>query len=371
MQYRTVASTISNFLKNGGEVKFAFIQVTTRCNARCTDRCNIWASKPFDMPLENVKFAIDVLSKNGFSILYLTGGETGLYPHLIEAVEYAKKKGMITSLTSNGTIAKETLKKLRKNLDTISISVDHYDQEAWDNAKHVEGISKKAIETIKIAKAYGIALYAITFLNPEWNIENIERIVHFVNDDLGISFALSYPYDSTNESTFDVGANLQENQSRIQRNLRNMVAKVLEMKLGGADVATVSGYMKDVLRTHDGLPMIYPCNAGNSVLTIDCNLDVYACYKKGKLFNLRNRQDLNLPFSDNSICDGRNCLINCFKEASLASKRAVFRAVTEEMCSNPKFYRKIISRKPKRPPDCDSPKIQTKMYLSRKNQNLD
>jgi MoaA/NifB/PqqE/SkfB family radical SAM enzyme len=316
LHYRTISSAVSNFLKNRGELKFGFIQVTTRCNARCTDRCNIWAQKPFDMPLEDVKFAIDVLAKNNFSISYFTGGETGLYPHLVEAVEYAKSKGMLTSLTSNGSISEASLTKLCNCLDIMSISVDHYDGDRWDTAKHVAGISKKARETVRIAKNLGMKLYGITFLNPAWNVKDVERMVRFFNEELEISFAMSYPYVSCNDSTFVVGGNLRGSQNQAQRRVRSMVAKVLQMKLNGSDVATVSGYMKDVLRAHDGLPMKYPCSAGKSVLTIDCNLDVYPCYRREKLFNLKERQDLNLPEPDNSACDGKNCLINCFKEAS-------------------------------------------------------
>lgn len=342
MQYRTVAATVSNFLKNRGEIKFAFIQVTTRCNARCTDRCNIWAKAPYDMPLADVKFAIDVLAKNNFSVLYLTGGETGLYPHLVEAVEYAKTKGMITSLTSNGSISKGVLKKLCKNLDFLSISVDHYIERRWDEAKHIPGISKKVPDLIRFAKACGLNIYAITFLNPAWDVKDVKRIVRYVNEELGVSFALSYPYISSNDSTFVVGGNLRESQDKALRQVRNMVAQVLQMKLHGSDVATVSGYMKDVLRTHDGLPMKYRCNAGKSILTIDCNLNVYPCYRRQKLFNLKQRQDLNLPSPDNSSCDSQNCLINCFKEASLASRKVVLAAVAEELVSNPKFYLKIV-----------------------------
>jgi MoaA/NifB/PqqE/SkfB family radical SAM enzyme len=342
VQYRTAATTVFNFLKNRGELKFAFIQVTTRCNARCTDRCDIWAQKPYDMPLEDTKFAIDVLAKNNFSILYLTGGETGLYPHLVEAVEYAKRKGMITSLTSNGSISEANLKRLSKSLDFLSISVDHYDESRWDDAKHIPGISKKVQETVRTAKACGMKLYAITFLNPALSVDDVKRIVHYVNKELGVSFALSYPYISSNDSTFVVGGSLRESQNQAQRHVRNMVAQVLQMKLEGSDVATVSGYMKDVLRTHDGLPMKYPCNAGKSIFTIDLNLNVYPCYKRQKLFNLKERQDLNLPAPDNSACDGKNCLTNCFKEASLASRKAVLAAVAEELVSNPKFYMKII-----------------------------
>jgi MoaA/NifB/PqqE/SkfB family radical SAM enzyme len=334
-------NTVSNFVKNRGELKFAFIQVTTRCNARCTDRCNIWACEPFDMPLENVKFAIDVLAKNNFSILYLTGGETGLYPYLVEAVDYAKSKGMITSLTTNGSISEVTLRRLSRNLDILSISIDHYDEKRWDAAKNVAGISRVAQKTVEIAKNSGMKLYGITFLNPSWTVEEVKRTVDFVNGELGISFALSYPYFSCNEGTFVVGGDLCP-QNQAQLRVRNMVAKVLEMKLNGADVATVSGYMKDVLRTHDGLPMRYHCNAGRSVLTIDCNLDVFPCYKRHKFFNLKDCQNLNFPPLDVSLCDNKDCLINCFKEASLASRHAVVAAVTEELFSNPRFYLKML-----------------------------
>jgi MoaA/NifB/PqqE/SkfB family radical SAM enzyme len=342
LQLATLARAASRFVKNAGEVKFALIQVTTRCNARCVDRCDIWALRPIDMKLDDLTFAIDVLAKNGFSIIYFTGGETGLYPHLTEAVEYAKKKGMITSITTNGTIPEASLKRLRKSLDVLSVSVDHYDEGLWDNAKCIQGISKKAKETIRTAKAYGIKLYAITFLNPAWTVKDAEQIIRYVNEELGVSFALSYPYTSSNNGTFVVGGTLHGSLSKTQRNIRNMVAKVLQMKLLGSDVVTASCYLRDVLRAHDGLSVRYPCKAGETIITIDCNLNVFPCYKREKLFNLRERQDLDVSAPDNSACDNMQCLINCFKEASLASRETFFRAVKEELVSNPKFYVKLL-----------------------------
>lgn len=295
------------------------------------------------MPLEDVKFAIDVLAKNNFSVIYLTGGETGLYPHLVEAVEYAKSKRMITSITTNGTISETTLKSLSKSLDVLSVSVDHYDEDLWDNAKHVAGISKKAKEIIKVAKVCGTKLYAITFLNPAWTINDVENVVRYVNEELDVSFAISYPYTSSNDSTFIVGGNLSQSLYQSQRNVRNAVAKVLQMKLLGSDVATASFYLRDVMRAYDGLPMRFPCKAGKTIITIDCNLNVYPCYKKEKLFNLRERQELNMATPDNSLCDNRYCLINCFKESSAASRKMFLRAVKEELFSNPKFYLMLIS----------------------------
>jgi MoaA/NifB/PqqE/SkfB family radical SAM enzyme len=341
LKLRTLLTTASRIVKNRGELKFAIIHLTTRCNAKCVDRCNIWASAPFDVKLEDAKFVVDMLAKNGFSVTYFTGGETGLYPQLVEVVKYAKTKGMITSITTNGTISKTTLLRLNGSLDVLSVSVDHYDENIWDETKHIAGISKKAKEIIEIAKASGIKLYAITFLNPSWTIKDIEKIIRYVNGELGVSFAISYPYVSTNDGTFTVGGNLHKSLHNSQANLRTLVSKVLQMKLFGFDVVTASAYLRDVLRAHEGLPMRFPCKAGKTIITIDCNLNVYPCYRKGKLFNVR-KQELNVTTSDNSLCDNKYCLINCFKEASIISRGTFLKAVKEELLSNPKFYVKLI-----------------------------
>jgi hypothetical protein len=180
------------------------------------------------------------------------------------------------------------------------------------------------------------------FLNPAWTVKDVEQVVRYVNEELGISFALSYPYISSNKSTFTVGGNLIGLEYQNQQKVRDMVAKILRMKLTGADVITVSCYLRDVLRAHEGLPMRYPCKAGKTVVTIDCNLNVFPCHKREKMFNLKDQQDLNLPVPDNSLCDNKFCLINCFKEASLASKETFLSAIKEELFSNPKSYLRLF-----------------------------
>ena len=338
MKIRLMLSLFSRFLRSNRQIKFAVVHVTTRCNAKCTDRCDIWASKPLDMTLDNVLLAIDVLAKNNFSVVYFTGGETGLYPYLVEAIEYAKEKGLITSLTTNGTIPRKKLLQMSGNLDALSVSVDHYNEQKWDETKHVPGISKKAKETIKLAKAFGMKVYTITFLNPSWTRDEVVKMVRYVNEKLKVPFALSYPFTSSNKGTYTVGGKLRETEC-YQRNLKGLVDTVLHLKLNGAEVATTSNYMREVLRAYDGMPMKYQCKAGRVIIAIDCKLDVFPCYKKSSLFNLRDCQNLNLQSVDSSLCDNNRCMINCFKEASEASRETCFRAVREELFSNPKFLR--------------------------------
>ena len=336
-----LTSLCSRFIRSNREIRFAVVHVTTRCNAKCVDRCNIWASKPVDMQLEDVLFTIDVLAKNNFSVIYFTGGETGLYPYLVEAVKYAKERGFITSITTNGTISKDKLVQMSKSLDALSVSVDHYNEQLWDQAKHTEGIAKQAKETIKLAKSYGIKLYAITFLNPSWNNNDITKVVHYVNDELGVPFSLSYPYISANDGTFVVGGSLRESRD-FQNNLRNTIAKILEMKLSNSKIANSTSYLRDVLRAYDGLPTKYPCKAGRVIITIDCKLNIFPCYKKGRIFNLRDCQDLNITPTTSTTCDNKYCMINCFKEASETSKETLLTAAIEEVTSSPRFYFSLI-----------------------------
>jgi MoaA/NifB/PqqE/SkfB family radical SAM enzyme len=293
------------------------------------------------MPLEDAQFAVDVLAKNNFAVAYFTGGETGLYPHLVKVVDYAKAKGLVTSLTTNGTIPKEKLWQMRSSLDALSVSVDHYDTRVWDEAKHLPGVAEQAKETIRSAKAYGVKLYAVTYLNPVWSANEVSKVVSYVNDVLGVPLSISYPYVSANDGTFTVGGGLPQSGS-FQNNLRNNVAKVLELKLAGAKITNSTGYLRDILRAHDGLPQKYPCRAGRVIVTVDCNLNVYPCYRRGKLFNLRDYQNLNVTSPDTAGCDNRYCLINCFKEVSETSKETQLSAVVEELTSSPKFYLSLI-----------------------------
>jgi MoaA/NifB/PqqE/SkfB family radical SAM enzyme len=293
------------------------------------------------MPLEDVIFAVDVLAENNFSVVYFTGGETGLYPYLVEAVGYAKKRGLVASITTNGTMPKEKLLQMRDSLDALSVSVDHYDLKVWDQAKHLPGVAEQAQETIKLAKANGIKLYAVTFLNPAWSTTEVQKVVNYVNGTLGIPLSISYPYVSSNEGTFTVGGNLGQSGG-YQSNLRNNILKVLELKHSGAKITNSTGYLRDILRAHDGLAMKYPCRAGRTILTVDCNLNVYPCYRRGRLFNLRQNQNLNLAPIDTTDCDNKHCLINCFKETSETAKETQLLAAVEELTSSPRFYLGLI-----------------------------
>jgi len=103
------------------------------------------------------------LAKNNFSVIYFTGGEPSLYPHLIDALKYVKSKNLLTSITSNGSISAKQLWEMRDYLDLLSVSVDHYVEEEWNKTKNVKDAASKAKNAIKVAQKYGINAVGLNF----------------------------------------------------------------------------------------------------------------------------------------------------------------------------------------------------------------
>jgi MoaA/NifB/PqqE/SkfB family radical SAM enzyme len=334
----TIFSLSSNFIKNGFAVKFAHIQLTTKCNAKCLDRCDIWASKPSEISFQDLKFAIDVLAKNNFSVIYFTGGEPSLYPNLVDAVKYVKSKNMLTSLTSNGSITSKQLWDLKDCLDLLSISIDHYNEEEWNRLKNVDDISGKVKTAIEAAKKYGINVVGLTFINPSWTTNDIEKIVKYTNNELGISFSFCYPFISSNGGTFHVGKNLSLERQQIH--LKQLFGKIRSLKEQGYDIANLSEYLDDIQLAHSDLPMKHNCKAGRNVLVVDCNLDVFPCFKRAKMFNLKKDQfrynEQKCPF------DNKNCLTGCFKEPSVVSGKQILSTIRSESNKNLRIYLKYI-----------------------------
>jgi MoaA/NifB/PqqE/SkfB family radical SAM enzyme len=335
---KTVLTVSSNFIKSGYAVKFAHIQLTTKCNAKCLDRCNIWATAASEIPFEDLKYTIDLLARNNFSVIYFTGGEPSLYPHLIDALKYVKSKNLLTSITSNGSITAKQLWEMRNYLDLLSVSVDHYNEEEWNKIKHVKDAASKAKNAIKTAKKYGINVVGLTFINPNWTTTDIEKIVKYTNNELGASFAFCYPCISANGGTFVVGKEL--NLQKQQAHLQQLFLKIKNLKDQGYNITDLSEYLNDIQLAHKDLPMKHSCKAGSNVLLIDSQLDVFPCFKRGKMFNLKTD-----PFTlntQNCPIDDKNCLTGCFKEPSIVSGKQILGVLKSEFGKNLKLYIQFI-----------------------------
>ena len=98
---------------------------TARCNLRCKMCVVNTYSFPKELTLTEIKKIIDQIAffKPHF---YIAGGEPLLRRDLEKIIRYAKQKGLVTTLTTNGALltAARTAKLVRVGIDGVAVSID-------------------------------------------------------------------------------------------------------------------------------------------------------------------------------------------------------------------------------------------------------
>jgi MoaA/NifB/PqqE/SkfB family radical SAM enzyme len=259
----------------------------------------------------DAKKVLDFLAQNKFLIAYFTGGEPTLHPNVIEIVKYANDLGLITTMTTNGTVGKEIIRKLKESgLYLLSVSLDHWDAEICEGIRKHQDILVKQIETLKYLNEIGLKTYALAFLNTFLVEDGVEKLVDYANKILNVPFGFCYPTKSA-INTYQLGSSLSS--SEIKKELRKSVEKILKLKKNGYEIANLATYIEDILNMETGKPVNFSCKGGEDVVYIDWLGNVYPCFLKKQLFNVL--KDEKPRFEENVKCN--DCLINCFREPSL------------------------------------------------------
>ena len=174
------------------QLKNLFLEVTSRCNAKC-EHCGSSCGDnkiDYEIELKYIKKALkEVAEKYDASkiLLNVTGGEPLLRKDLFEMMDYATDLGFHWGITTNGILINKTMAdKLKKHkLDTISISIDGL-KETHELFRKIPGAFDKIIEGIKLLQKndYLKCLQVTTVANKK-NFDELEDIYQLMLD-LGI-----------------------------------------------------------------------------------------------------------------------------------------------------------------------------------------
>lgn len=110
------------------------IELTSRCNKNChmcgrRERDRIYKDLEYgDMPFEMVEKIAEQIP-SGIVVQLHNNGEPLLYPRFGEVANLFKKKGCITSITTNGKLIVKKFDEIVNNLNSISISIFENDPE--------------------------------------------------------------------------------------------------------------------------------------------------------------------------------------------------------------------------------------------------
>ncbi len=171
----------------------ASLELTYRCNNKCIYCfCNLPASDPEAMQEElttyEIKKILDELASMGCLWLLITGGEPLLRQDFEEIYLYAKRKGFLIILFTNGTLIDEKIIHLLSHYPPFVVEISLYGatEETYEKVTRVRGSYEWCIRGIKQVLDAGLKLklksMAITVNQHE--IEAMERIAQ----ELGCEF---------------------------------------------------------------------------------------------------------------------------------------------------------------------------------------
>ena len=119
------------------------LETTTKCNARCS-YCGT-KGKRYDMDLRLYKSLVDSATW-AWGVLPNRRGEPLMYPHIVEAVRYAKRAGKYAMISTNGSLLNDDMAErlLLTKIDLIRFSIDECDAERFGLSR--VGLSFEAVE---------------------------------------------------------------------------------------------------------------------------------------------------------------------------------------------------------------------------------
>ncbi len=180
------------YLYDNPKLRNLFLEVTSRCNAKC-EHCG--SSCGEKIPKDEIEY--EYLEKTLKEIadkydpkdilLNVTGGEPFLRKDLFKLMDYAVSLGYSWGVTSNGILIDEKLvKKMEESkMSTISISIDGT-KETHESFRKVPGAFDKIIKGIKLMqKIPSIEVIQITTVANKKNIDELEDVYKLVLE-LGI-----------------------------------------------------------------------------------------------------------------------------------------------------------------------------------------
>lgn len=142
------------------ECKFAWIEVTNKCNLKCRHCYNESDNQcKMSMSLNNYKIVIESLLKLRVPRIQLIGGEPFLCDRklLKEMLDYTVGKFQLIEIFTNGTLLDyEWVEYLAKNDIHIALSVYSYDKNAHDEVTGCKGSWIKTNEAIRLLKERGV-----------------------------------------------------------------------------------------------------------------------------------------------------------------------------------------------------------------------
>jgi MoaA/NifB/PqqE/SkfB family radical SAM enzyme len=242
----------------------AQIGVTNACPQRC-EYCYNRNRQGKPMDKETILKTARELKQMGVVWLGLTGGEPLLNDDLVEIVDNVSGDCAVKLFTTGCTLTREKATQLRQaGLFSVSVSLDHWQEEEHDQGRRYQGAFQKALKGIKLfQEAGGIQVGVSAVLSREMIVnDRVEEFLDFL-EGLGVHEAWLSEVKPSLEAYWNDNLIITE-ADRLKlvklQNVYNSQGKMTVNYLGHFEGKECFG-----------------CNAGNKMVYVDAFGDVSPC----------------------------------------------------------------------------------------------
>jgi len=170
-------SELFEFVERMDEVKVvqADLEITKNCNLRCAYCFDEAAAGYPVLPLGKWIELFDSLHGAGLRVLKVSGGEPFMYPGILDFLEYAQAK-FIVSINTNGHFIDERVaaRLATMHLQAVQVSLDSAIPEIHDQFRGA-GTWKRAMSAIDLLSSHGVPL-RISATATTRNIDGLEQL---------------------------------------------------------------------------------------------------------------------------------------------------------------------------------------------------
>jgi len=142
-----------------------FLELTYRCNNDCVHcYCNLpandRAAKESELSYEQLTHIIDQIVEEGCLFLVLTGGEPLLHPRFRDIYVYAKEKGLLITVFTNGTLITESVADLFADYYPFGVAITVYGatRETYERVTRNPGSYDRCMRGIELLLERGVTV---------------------------------------------------------------------------------------------------------------------------------------------------------------------------------------------------------------------
>ncbi|MCP8311285.1 MAG: radical SAM protein, partial [Candidatus Methylarchaceae archaeon HK01M] len=141
-----------------------------------------------DMETEEVFKLLERAYDFGMRGYYLFGGEPLIVKDLFKILDFAKKKGFITTMNTNASLLKKKAESLSESLDFAFVSLD-YPNNYHDYIRGRTGSFDEVVKGVRSLLELGKTRVTLVTTISKLNFDKIEAMAHFAADlGVGISY---------------------------------------------------------------------------------------------------------------------------------------------------------------------------------------